>query len=235
MQHTQAADLQARLAALERSLADLTAAGVGEAALAGLEQQAAAIRQQLSGTGLQVGHDQTVQGDIVQRDKIDRQTNPHGEYVEGDVTVIGAQAAERFLGSLRPQLSKDALRQATTAYFQALLDRHLYLNMKGMGVADRVPLRLPLLDVYVPLKARLELPEGETWRRESTLAGRALSAPEDSARDDSVPKIRMSEPVAVLELLQKHNGLIILGHPGAGKTTFLNSWRCNWHRARAPI
>ena len=98
MEHTQDADLQARLAALERSLADLTAAGVGEAALAVLEQQAAAIRQQLSGTGLQVGHDQTVQGDVVQRDKIDQQINTGGApYIAGDVTLIGAQAAERFL------------------------------------------------------------------------------------------------------------------------------------------
>jgi formylglycine-generating enzyme required for sulfatase activity len=216
MEDPQDAELQARLAALERSLADLTAAGVGEAALAVLEQQAAAIRQQLSGTGLQVGHDQTVQGDVVQRDKIDRQVNPNGPYIEGDVTVIGAQAAERFLGSLRPQLSKDTLRLVTAAYFQALLDRHLYLNMKGMGVADRVPLRLPLLDVYVPLKARLELPEGETWRRGLKLAGRGLSAPEEGASE-----LRLSEPMSVLDVLQKHDGLIILGDPGAGKTTFL--------------
>ena len=39
--------------------------------------------------------------------------------------------------------------------------------------AEGPPLRLPLLDLYVPLKARLELPEGETWRR-LKLAGRAL-------------------------------------------------------------
>lgn len=175
------------------------------------------VRQTLHGTGVQVGHDQTVQGDLVLGGSIGSQVNTGGApYVEGGVTLIGAQAAERFLQGLRPSLSDVTLGQATTAYFQALLDRHLYLNMKGMGVADRVPLRLPLLDLYVPLKARQELPEGETWRRGLQLAGRGLAPVEDGA-----PELRMSEPVAVLELLQKHAGLIILGDPGAGKTTFL--------------
>ncbi len=175
------------------------------------------IRQEMTGAGIQVARDMDVGRDLVLGDSVGSQVNTGGApYVAGDVTIIGAQAADRFLQSLRPQLSTAALSQATAAYYQALLDRHLYLNMKGMGVADRVPLRLPLLDVYVPLKARLELPEGETWRRELRLAGRGLNAPEEGA-----PELRMSEPVSVLDLLQKHDGLIILGDPGAGKTTFL--------------
>ncbi|MEI2690760.1 MAG: hypothetical protein V9H69_14035 [Anaerolineae bacterium] len=54
-----------------------------------------------------------------------------------------------------------ALRRATEAYLNYLLDRYRYLQLKGMGVHDRVPLQLPLLDLYVPLKARLEMPEGD--------------------------------------------------------------------------
>jgi len=171
---------------------------------------------------------QTLQGDRVLRDKIGEQVNTGGGlYVEGSITVVGAAAADRFLGSLRPRLSKDSLRQATAAYFQALLDRHLYLNMKGMGVADRVPLRLPLLDVYVPLRARLELPEGETWRRDLKLAGRALSGDEAGA-----PDLRMSDPVPVLELLQKHSGLIILATPARARPRSSNFWRCGWRWVR---
>ena len=97
---------------------------------------------------MQAGRDLDVGQDLVLRDKVDRQIGTGGApYIEGDVSIIGAQAAERFLQSLRPQLSKEALRQTTADYFKALLDRHMYLNMKGMGVADRIPLRLPLLDV----------------------------------------------------------------------------------------
>ncbi len=211
-------ELLRQLATLERALADLLGVGAPEAVLAPLRQQVDQVRQELSGTGVQVGRDQTVQGDLVIGDRIDRQVRIEGApYVEGDVTIVVGQAADRILHHLgTPQVSSVALHQATAAYYQALLDRHLYLNMKGMGVADRVPLRLPLLDVYVSLQARLELPEGETWRRGLRLAGRGLSRMEAPGSE-----LRMSEPVAVLDLLEKHAGLIILGDPGAGKTTFL--------------
>ena len=108
------------------------------------------------------------------------------------------------------------LREATEAYLKHLVDKYQYLDFRGMGVSDRVPLRLPLTQMYVPLKARIELPEGETWARELQLAGRKLTEGEA----ESVGQ-RVSEPTSVLKLLQENDGLIILGDPGAGKTTFL--------------
>ncbi|MCP4685295.1 MAG: hypothetical protein GY867_07580, partial [bacterium] len=115
-----------------------------------------------------------------------------------------------------PQLSAAGLQQATERYLTHLLDRYRYLDFKGMGVSDRVALRMPLLEMYVPLKARIEMPEGETWSRELRLAGRQVS-PEEA----EVMGRRLSEPQPLLELLKQHEGLIILGDPGAGKTTFL--------------
>jgi len=105
---------------------------------------------------------------------------------------------------------------ATGRYLEYVQDTHRYLSFRGMGFADRVPMRLPLVDLYVPLKARLELPHGETWSRGLKLAGRHLE--EDAMQEHS---LRLGEPTPVLELLRQQDGLVILGDPGAGKTTFL--------------
>ncbi|NJN95805.1 MAG: NACHT domain-containing protein, partial [Anaerolineales bacterium] len=142
-------------------------------------------------------------------------TGDLGIGVTGDQNVI--VVAETFWQQFRPQrLSREELQQATERYLTYLLDRYRFLDFKGMGVSDRVPLRLPLVEMYVPLKARIELPDGETWSRKLRLAGRAVSEEEAEAMGQ-----RLSEPQPVLELLQQQPGLIILGDPGAGKTTFL--------------
>jgi hypothetical protein len=70
-----------------------------------------------------------------------------------------------------------------------------------MGVSDRVPLRLPLAEMYVPLKARIELPEGETWARQLRLAGRQVSQEEAEAIGQS-----LSEPRPALDLLGSRTG-----------------------------
>jgi formylglycine-generating enzyme required for sulfatase activity len=115
----------------------------------------------------------------------------------------------------QPQPAPD-LRAASQAYLQHLIDRYRYLDFKGMGVSDRIALRLELIEMYVPLKGRIEMPEGETWSRDLRLAGRKAGPAEIAAMGQ-----RLSEPQPVLDLIQKHNGLIILGDPGAGKTTIL--------------
>lgn len=134
--------------------------------------------------------------------------------IYGDVKVqVVADEIWQAMGQPRPAPN---LREASQAYLQHLIDRYRYLDFKGMGIADRVALRLELIDMYVPLKARIELPEGETWSRNLRLAGRQAGPDEIAAIGQ-----RLSEPQPVLDLRQRHNGLIILGDPGAGKTTFL--------------
>jgi len=131
-----------------------------------------------------------------------------------DVNVVYL-AGEIWKGISR-ELPPEDLWEATEDYLDFLTQRYQYLDFKGMGVSDRVPLKLPLLEMYVPLKARVEMPEGETWARDLRLAGRALT-PEEAEEVGE----RLSGPQPLLELLAKHDGLVILGDPGAGKTTFL--------------
>ena len=85
-----------------------------------------------------------------------------------------------------------------------------------MGATDQVALKLPLLELYVPLRARPELPEGEAWTKELRVAGRKLSREEAAEVGE-----RVGEARAVVELLKETDGVIVLGDPGAGKTTLL--------------
>lgn len=124
--------------------------------------------------------------------------------------------AHVLLGALGLPHPSAALVAAAGAYLGYLVGFHRYLSFKGMGITDRVPLRLPLLDMYVPLKARREAPEGETLARELRLAGRRLTEEEKDAVGE-----RLSGPQPVLDLLLQNDGLVLLGDPGSGKTTFV--------------
>jgi formylglycine-generating enzyme required for sulfatase activity len=133
--------------------------------------------------------------------------------------------ATRVVTALQTQMSEEArsapakhfdLAQTETLYLEHLAERYRYLDFRGMGVSDRVPLRLPLLEMYVPMKARVETPEGETWARKKRLAGRPVTEEEAEAMGQ-----RLSEPQPVCDLLGRGSGVILLGDPGSGKTTFL--------------
>ncbi len=143
-----------------------------------------------------------------------------GKDVYGNINVLnieaGAITPEQLwekIGKAKPSVDLD---QVTSRYLQNLLDRYQFLDFRGMGISDRIPLKLPLLQMYVPLKARSETPEGDTWSREMRIAGRKASQQECEAMGE-----RLSDPQPLLQLMRKNDGLIILGDPGAGKTTFL--------------
>lgn len=137
-----------------------------------------------------------------------------GGDVTGNVTVHYHLQAQPAAAGVR---NPDRL-EAAEAYLKLLVESYQYLDLRGMGVSDRVPLKLPILDMYVPLKARLHTPEGETWERQRQL--RVAGRPPGVEEGESLGE-RLSEPVPVLDLLQKHSGVVLLGDPGAGKTTFL--------------
>jgi formylglycine-generating enzyme required for sulfatase activity len=137
-----------------------------------------------------------------------------------DMAAVQAQVSEvlAMLRRAQGRLPVKAPEEMAGAYLAYLLERYRYLDFRGIGPAERMPLRLPLLEMYVPLSARPELPPGETWERQRErleLAGREF--------DEETVAERTGGPVSLLELLtgDDREGLVILGDPGAGKTTFL--------------
>lgn len=142
-------------------------------------------------------------------------------HVTGNVYLLNASAgpvdSQRLLTQLGESHPPEDLTRATKSYLEYLVECYRYLDFRGMGVSDRVPLKLPLLEMYVPLKARMETPEGETWTRTAVrLAGRSATEAETEGMGQ-----RLSGPLPVLDLLREQAGLVVLGDPGAGKTTLL--------------
>ena len=127
-----------------------------------------------------------------------------------------AQAFWRQHAPTQSRLDPAERQKITVRYLAYLVDRYRYLDFKGMGMSDRVSFSLPLVTMYVPLKARTQLTYGETWTRNLRLAGRVPSGEELDTLGQ-----RLSKPQPVLELLREYGSLILLGDPGAGKTTFL--------------
>ncbi|MCB9150927.1 MAG: SUMF1/EgtB/PvdO family nonheme iron enzyme [Caldilineaceae bacterium] len=136
--------------------------------------------------------------------------------VAGDFKIT-EQVAQQLLERLQPDaVAAQDLQPVTEHYLAHVVSRYQYLDFKGMGMADRVALKLPLVQMYVPLQARIEMPSGETWARDLRVGGRRVSEEEALAMGE-----RLSAPTALIALLERHDGLVILGDPGAGKTTFL--------------
>ena len=126
--------------------------------------------------------------------------------------VLDAEGEPAPVPAATPQPAAQAASSADEArlkYLDHLYTRYKTLDFKGMGMSDRVALQLPLTQMYVPLKARIDLPKGETWARDLMVAGRRVTKQEAAAMGE-----RMSEPLAVLDLLQRHAGLVILRRSG---------------------
>ncbi len=137
--------------------------------LATLEEQAAALRQQLSGSGVQVGRDQTVQGDLVIGDKIGTRVNTDGgPYIAGSISV-----------AISPEAPPADL---LAAYYRCVAAEcsHLPLGVidkefvrASGGSAAQAEQAIPLPDIYVDLDV---VAPAQERGRERPCVGAAIGA-----------------------------------------------------------
>jgi formylglycine-generating enzyme required for sulfatase activity len=168
----------------------------------------------------------TVQAQIAEQDKLRTK-------VGVDIDRVAREALQRQELAIAAQIQsvlsglKDSAKGETTSqpdiyspgnhsldhdcerYLLHLLDRYRYLEFKGMGVVDRVPMKLALQDLYVPLRGYAELPIAD-------ISGPASTQTESDPRAGTLPR-----NASVVDIVQKSPGVVLLGDPGSGKTTVL--------------
>jgi len=160
-----------------------------------------------TGGGAFVGGDAQAGGDFVARDKI---------------TIHVTWPAAPFTLERQPGLA--GLRADYLAY---LRQAYQHLDFRGLPQVEKIAQQLPLDAVYVPLRARPEMPEGETWLRVAGRLWRGEGLPEDGAGEGpgrvypEPGRAAPAEPVPADRALGEAPALVVLGDPGAGKSTLL--------------
>ncbi len=227
-------ELRQQLAALERSLADLKSAGMGEAVWGGLAVQAEALGRQVDTAGGAyvagsvtaqgdfVGHDKTVEGDDVHGSKFEQQVNAPAATV-----LITAHGSTIVVGEAPVAMTAVDRQSALGRYLQHVISRNRYLQLQGIRSGGRL-VHIELDQVYVKLRATRQrlLELEEHWlRTEADLAPGELQRQATSSLPDGVDKAPSlateTVTVEVNEALAGHPRLAVLGDPGSGKTTLL--------------
>lgn len=140
------------------------------------------------------------------RDAIVGEQNNYYQFIQ----VIGAFTPPPKLADLR----RDYLAHIERSYRA--------LDFKGIPQLRTLPGELALESVYVPLLARPEQPDGDTWNRERRLAGRSFnhdSLPEEALH--GMERAGAAAPAQIEEALREKNCVVVLGDPGSGKSTML--------------
>ena len=121
------------------------------------------------------------------------------------------------IGAFTPPQNLIQLRKDYLAHIQR---SYRALDFKGIPQLRNLTSELSLEEVYVPLLARPDQPDGETWERR--VAGRKFG--EETIPEDAMQAMghgASSAPVQSEEALREKTRVVVLGDPGSGKSTML--------------
>lgn len=122
---------------------------------------------------------------------------------------------------LQDDHAQDGAAELEARYRQHLVDSYQYLDFKGIVQLEKLPIRLPLEQVYVQETARISVSDATLSR--DRIAGRAV-VPADLARsltERVANRLQDAGTLAVEEAMATHVGVVLLGDPGAGKSTVI--------------
>lgn len=105
---------------------------------------------------------------------------------------------------------------------QYLINSYRYVDFKGIIQVERLAIRLPLESIYVELRVRPVL-QRMSAPEEVRVAGRpfALTELADALTQKAARSHQLPDPISIEEALMSKSGVVILGDPGAGKSTIL--------------
>lgn len=136
-------------------------------------------------------------------------------------TLGGEDDAAGRAKSLPGARGEESAQELEARYLQHLVDSYQYLDFKGIVQLEKLPIRLPLEQVYVPETARSFVADATT--RRDHVAGRVV-VPTDLAQslaERVADRLQDVGTIAVEEAMATHAGTVLLGDPGAGKSTVI--------------
>ncbi len=135
----------------------------------------------------------------------------HSKIIVYNLEVSAATIQELARSTTLPEKRAELAARQFLGFIQRY---YRYLPLKGMGDNSGLRLRFPLIELFIPLNARLTLPRADTLPDALRIAGRELSE-EESEHIGGRP----DAPRPVLNLIEEYPVLVILGDPGSGKST----------------